>query len=127
MVRSVLGRTSPPPGPGQDDLGEQQALRRARDWGRFTRNFLIQASAADWAAVLLALLRRRLAVIADGAAELVFFQHDEVVVHGPAGSGDDVARAVTEAAEEATRLVFGATPVRLPLTTAVVADYAAAK
>jgi DNA polymerase-1 len=127
MVRSVLGRTSPPPGPGRDDLGERQALRRARDWGRFTRNFVIQASAADWAAVLLALLRRRLAVIADGAAELVFFQHDEVVVHGPVGSGDDVAQAVTEAAEEATRLVFGATPVRLPLTTAVVADYAAAK
>ncbi len=130
MVRSVLGRTSPPPGPDRADLDERQALRRARDWGRFTRNFVIQGSAADWAAVLLALLRRRLSAIsgADGRTpELVFFQHDEVVVHGPAALGDAVAEAVTDAGEEATRLVFGATPVRMPLATAVVADYASAK
>ncbi|HEV8650200.1 MAG TPA: hypothetical protein VG276_12510, partial [Actinomycetes bacterium] len=64
--------------------------RAARDRGRFTRNFVVQASAADWALVWLAAVRRRLADPAatdltpadpTGRPQLVFFQHDEVVVH----------------------------------------------
>lgn len=121
LVRSVLGRTCPPPG-DWGGLSETQVLRRARDRGRFTRNFVIQASAADWAGVLLALVRARLP---DG--ELVFFCHDEIVVHAPESATDAVAAAIDEAAVRATRLVFGETPVRLPLTTAVVENYAAAK
>ncbi len=57
----------------------------------------------------------------------MFFQHDEVIVHTPANLADEVAAAVTEAADEARRLVFGDTPVRFPLTTAVVDCYADAK
>ena len=122
---------------------------RAR--GRFTRNFVVQASAADWAVVFLADLRRRLSLHAmhhesgapvapgaphgaqpaatggDGPPRLVFFQHDEVIVHCPAGLADHVVAAVGEAAAEAGRLVFGPTPVRFPVTTAVVASYADAK
>ena len=64
VVRSQLGRTCPPPsaqwraltGDGDDPRASQ--VLRSR--GRFTRNFVVQASAADWAAVLLASLRRRL-------------------------------------------------------------------
>ena len=98
--------------------------------GRFTRNFVVQASAADWALVLLAAVRRRLAGRAadpaDGA-HLVFFQHDEVVVHCQRDDAERVAAEVREAADESGRLVFGDTPVRFPLSVAVVDCYADAK
>ena len=133
VVRSRLGRTCPPPSdawrgltamPDDPDTGEALAGRSLRARGRFTRNFVVQASAADWAIVLLAGLRRRLA---GTAARLVFFQHDEVIVHCPEGLAGAVADAVGSAAAEAGELVFGPTPVRFPVTTAVVASYADAK
>jgi DNA polymerase-1 len=138
-VRSVLGRTCPPPSaawrsatadPGDSDADRDPgAGRAARARGRFTRNFVVQASAADWALVLVASLRRRLAAISPAAArpELVFFQHDEVIVHCPAGLADEVAAAAAQAAAEAGRLLFGATRVSFPMTTAVVTCYADAK
>jgi DNA polymerase-1 len=190
VVKSVLGRTCPPPSAAWRAITEESgdpdserdpgagAASRAR--GRFTRNFVVQASAADWAIVLLASLRRRLALIsvpdedamaglpspagapgagapgagapgagapgagapgagAPGAGartasvtgmtgpHLVFFQHDEVIVHCPEPVVDAVLAAIGEAGEEAGRLVFGATPVRFPLTTAVVGCYGDAK
>jgi DNA polymerase-1 len=133
VVRSRLGRTCPPPSdawrgltamPDDPDTGEAMAGRSLRARGRFTRNFVVQASAADWAIVLLAGLRRRLA---GTAARLVFFQHDEVIVHCPEGLADAAADAIGSAAAEAGELVFGPTPVRFPVTTAVVASYADAK
>ncbi|HXZ76743.1 MAG TPA: hypothetical protein VEH31_38545, partial [Streptosporangiaceae bacterium] len=166
VVRSRLGRTCPPPSdewrgltavPDDPDAEEAQAGRSLRARGRFTRNFVVQASAADWAIVLLAGLRRRLAAIsvpneagagpaaqaagppgeaapdtrllddAASAARLVFFQHDEVIVHCPEDMAGAVADAVGSAAAEAGQLVFGPTLVRFPVTTAVVASYADAK
>jgi DNA polymerase-1 len=159
VVRSRLGRTCPPPSSAwrgltaePDDPGaeEPRAGRSVRARGRFTRNFVVQASAADWAVVFLADLRRRLALLslpyatggvpattsgatpgADVAGghqpRLVFFQHDEVIVHCPEGLADEVVSAVGEAADQAGRLVFGPTPVRFPVTTAVVSSYADAK
>ena len=62
-----------------------------------------------------------------GRAALVFFQHDEVIVHCPEAAAPEVVAAVGEAAHEAGRLLFGATPVRFPMSTAVVACYADAK
>jgi DNA polymerase-1 len=138
LVRSRLGRTCMPPSAAWRELAAQagragteadeqaRARRAVRDRGRFTRNFVIQASAADWAAVMLAALRRRLAALAPGP-ELVFFQHDEVLVHCPEAAAPGVAEAVTHAAEWAGRMVFGATPVRFPVDVAVVACYADAK
>ena len=70
LVRSRLGRTCPPPPPGWRELtsagDDASAERRGaaaqalRSRGRFTRNFVVQATAADWALALLASLRRRL-------------------------------------------------------------------
>jgi DNA polymerase-1 len=114
LVRSHLGRTCPPARPGD----EAPAAARAR--GRFTRNFVVQATAAEWALVLLAELR---AALWDTPAELVFFQHDEVVLHCPAGSADALAAAVQPAADVAARRLFGPTPVRFPLTARVVRAY----
>jgi DNA polymerase I len=59
--------------------------------------------------------------------ELVFFLHDEVIVHCPASQQDQVIAAVGAAAAEATRLVFGPTEVSFPMTTSVVDCYADAK
>ncbi len=57
----------------------------------------------------------------------MFFQHDEVIVHAPESMADAVVTAVSQAGNEATRLVFGQTQVAFPLTTAVVSCYADAK
>ncbi|MBV6697644.1 bifunctional 3'-5' exonuclease/DNA polymerase [Kitasatospora aureofaciens] len=137
VVVSRLGRVCPPASAAFLDLTEapetagEAGGRTARARGRFTRNFVIQASAADWALAMLAALRRRLnalpAAVPEDRPHLVFFQHDEVVVHTPANLADEVAAAVAEAADEARLLVFGDTPVRFPLTTAVVDCYADAK
>lgn len=136
-VTSVLGRVCPPaPSSWLDGLGETAAGARTRARGRFTRNFVVQASAADWAAVLIAGLRRRLAELdptpddagsgSDDAwpAQLVFFQHDEVIVECRAAQAEAVVHAVREAGEEATRLVLGRTGVTIPLDAAVVDTYA---
>jgi DNA polymerase-1 len=139
IVRSRLGRTCPPPSPSWREAQERASLpgagapdqsrarQTARDRGRFTRNFVVQASAADWTAVMLAALRRRLLRGAAPGAEIVFFQHDEVVLHCPTEVGHDAAQSVAASAEEATRLLFGSTPVRFPFEGKVVACYADAK
>ncbi|MFJ8154226.1 bifunctional 3'-5' exonuclease/DNA polymerase [Streptomyces sp. NPDC094468] len=142
LVRTWLGRTCPPAagaGDGAEEAGmpQQDAEEQAADgWvpgyastnsrarGRFARNFVVQGSAADWALLMLAALRRS---CADLAAELVFFQHDEVIVHCPEEETDVVVAAIREAADLAGRLTFGETPVRFPFTTAVVECYADAK
>jgi DNA polymerase family A len=144
VVRSVLGRTCPPPSAAwralTSESGDPQEARdpeaaaASRARGRFTRNFVVQASAADWALVMLASLRTRLAagrtsagVRRPGHPELVFFQHDEVIVHCPAGDGAAVAAAIDAAAADATRLVFGDTDASFPMSTAIVDCYADAK
>jgi DNA polymerase-1 len=127
LVRSWLGRTCPPPSVLVDpELGvaEGEAPRsaaRARARGRFTRNFVIQATAAEWANTLLATLRPALRPL---GAELVFFQHDEVLVHAPEERAGAVEAAVREAGERARQLLFGNTAVRFPLDISRVACYA---
>ncbi len=162
VVTTRLGRSSPAPGaawqeaqsgayaaddaadgPGGGAGGGADAQSRARSqtraWGRFTRNFVVQGTAAEWALCWLASIRRRLwalpvsespgAVRApfQGRAHLVFFLHDEVVVHAPAELVEVVEREVREAAVEAGRLLFGDFPVDFPLTVAAVEHYAQAK
>lgn len=135
-VSTWLGRTSPPASAafldrlgaagseGADPDDVRDARRRARDRGRFTRNFVVQGTAAEWALCWLAALRRRLRGVGDGRAHLVFFLHDEVVVHCPEADADGVATAVREAADEAGRLLFGDAPVEFALDLAVVGSYA---
>ncbi|GGF26910.1 bifunctional 3'-5' exonuclease/DNA polymerase [Subtercola lobariae] len=199
VVTSRLGRSAPRPGSewwesqaraaegAANDAELTRARRESRDWGRFTRNFVVQASAADWALCWMADLRRRLAAfppatpttpdapLADtdtapapaptdaspatpantravsttaapsapandptvtpaipGQAaapfnrepHLVFFLHDEVIVHTPVEHVEAVADAIRAAAASATRLLFGAFPVDVPLDISIVASYA---
>ncbi|WJK38469.1 bifunctional 3'-5' exonuclease/DNA polymerase [Solwaraspora sp. WMMA2056] len=132
LVRSWLGRTCPAAGtagladpgvgePAGDPTPAEPPGAGARARGRFTRNFVIQATAAEWALILLATVRQG---IAGTAAELVFFQHDEVVVHCPAAQADEVVATLEQCARRATAMLFGDTPVRVPLDVAVVDCYA---
>lgn len=138
VVSTWLGRTSPPPSdgwraiqsaasmPGASRRDEELARRTAREWGRFTRNFVVQGTAAEWAVAWMANLRQRLtafdpvsnAAPAQGSGpvfarrpHLAFFLHDEVIVHTPAQHADAVAEAVVAAAHEAGRQLFGSAPV----------------
>ncbi len=137
IVTTRLGRSSPP---GQRFEGwsearsaadTSRARERSRAWGRFTRNFVVQGTAAEWALCWMASIRRRLRELDDGwftdAPHLVFFLHDEVVVHAPTGLADAVSVILTEAAAEAGRLLFGDLPVTFPITIASVDNYGQAK
>ncbi len=146
LVRTWLGRTCPPAaGAGEaeeagipQDAAESSDSEAGDGWvpgyastnsrarGRFTRNFVVQGSAADWTLLMMAALRRSMSQ-AGLAAELVFFQHDEVIVHCPDAEAPAVAEAIREAAQTANLIAFGETPVRFPFSTAVVSCYADAK
>lgn len=135
QVTTWLGRSSPRPGAawlaarqaasaeGAAPEDARDARRRARDWGRFTRNFVVQGTAAEWALCWMAVLRRRLLAV-PGRPHLVFFLHDELMVHAPVDVADQVAQAVRESAVEAGRLLFGDTPVDFALDVSVVDTYA---
>ena len=109
---------------------ESRARRSARDRGRFTRNFVVQGTAAEWALAWMADLRGRLAALppveeSDAAprsgpvfsarSHLAFFLHDEIIVHAPAAHAEAAALAVRESAEAAGRLLFGDFPIDFPL------------
>jgi DNA polymerase-1 len=151
VVSTNLGRSSPlPPEPwrlaqqraSEPDAtatDERRARSVARDWGRFTRNFVVQGSAAEWALCWMAALRSRLAALGptgrpasrsgrvfEASPHLVYFLHDEIIVHTPVEHAEAVAAAVEQSAEEAGRLLFGAFPIDFPLDLAVVVDYAMA-
>ena len=80
----------------------------------------MQATAAEWALIVLAELRL---LLRGTPAELVFFQHDEVVLHVPADLAPVAVEAVARAADVAGRRLFGPTPVRFPLVARVVESY----
>lgn len=137
VVATLLGRTSPKPGPewdavqaaaaepGAGSVEENRARRWSGDRGRFTRNFVVQGTAAEWALTWLAEIRRRLVELGEatgapaprsgpvfaGRPHLAFFLHDEVILHVPAEFADDAAAIVHESAAAAGRLLFGSFPL----------------
>lgn len=146
VVTTWLGRSSHPPGqewvglqeaaslPGATKRDEETARRVAREFGRFTRNFIVQGTAAEWALAWMAQLRLRLAAfptankqlpakasgqVFEHSPHLAFFLHDEVIVHTPREHAAAVAEAIELAAVEAGKLLFGDAPVdfRLDLRT----------
>lgn len=158
LVTTWLGRSSQAPGegwreaqrrasqPGATAAEESRARSRARDWGRFTRNFVVQGSAAEWALCWMGELRKGLLALEKrenaaapaqratasgpvfaGIPHLVFFLHDEIIVHTPDEHAGEVAEIVEQAAERSGRLLFGDFPVDFPLGIAVVDRYSDAK
>lgn len=139
VVSTWLGRSSPRPSVEWERMQAAAtdadaaptdvalARRRARDWGRFTRNFVVQGTAAEWSLIWLAEIRHRLQRFPDAEtpapasavfgsrAHLAFFLHDEVILHVPAEQAEAAAGAVREAAAVATRRLFGDFPIDVPL------------
>ncbi|MGA7204512.1 MAG: bifunctional 3'-5' exonuclease/DNA polymerase [Specibacter sp.] len=145
-VSTRLGRSTPPvseqwrAGQRSSTAEEQRrAESAARSRGRFTRNFVVQGTAAEWACCWLAELRRRLRALAASTGDvqstagpsagpaLVFFLHDEVMVHCPDDLVDAVTEIVHESSKAATRLIFGEIPLEFPVNVTVVQSYADAK
>jgi DNA polymerase-1 len=151
VVSTWLGRSSPPPPRSWHEAqsraseaeasgaDQSRARRWARDRGRFTRNFIVQGTAAEWALAWMADLRGRLATLpavpASASAEasgpvfgvrphLAFFLHDEVMVHAPEEQAEAAADAVRASAEAAGRLLFGDFPIDFPLELRIAADAA---
>ncbi len=135
VVRSLLGRGSPSLGDAWDrdpddppaDPDSRARLRRA--YGRFTRNFVVQGTGAEWALCWIADLRNRLWRLRetgplDTRPHLVFFLHDEVVVHTPAALAHAVAAQTTEAAATAAGLLFRDLSIDFPLNISIVRSYA---
>ncbi|MBS1672990.1 MAG: bifunctional 3'-5' exonuclease/DNA polymerase [Actinobacteria bacterium] len=140
VVSTLLGRSSPRPdaswtaaqsrasAPEADGSDERVARSRARDRGRFTRNFVVQGTAAEWSLLWLAEIRHRLAALPEAPhaaassgpvfgsrAHLAFFLHDEVIVHAPAELAEQAAQAVRESADAATRRLFPGFDIEIPL------------
>lgn len=141
-VTTWLGRSSPPPpgswwerqrwaGSSEARPADQQLARtQAREWGRFTRNFVVQGTAAEWALCWLADLRRRLTTLATPGGRrprLVYFLHDEVIVETPTDLSEQVEEAVRSAAHRAGQLLFGSFPVEFALDVSRVTSYADAR
>ncbi|MFA6299221.1 MAG: hypothetical protein WC642_08645, partial [Nocardioides sp.] len=135
VVRTLLGRGSPGLGDAWDrdpddppaDPDSQARFRRA--YGRFTRNFVVQGTGAEWALCWIADLRNRLWRLGGSGPltarpHLVFFLHDEVVVHTPAALADAVAAQATEAAAAAGGLLFRDLAIDFPLNISTVSSYA---
>jgi DNA polymerase-1 len=144
VVSTSLGRSSPRPDAAwqamqgdassadADPVEVKRARQSARERGRFTRNFVVQGTAAEWALIWLAEIRHRLRSLPDSAtpatasgpfarnAHLAFFLHDEVILHVPAESANAAADAVREAAAVATRRLFGGFPIDVPLDLRIV-------
>jgi len=139
VVSTWLGRSSPPGRDvGYDETRSDEERARARSdgraWGRFTRNFVVQGTAAEWALCWMGALRRMLWQLGGDDARplterphLVFFLHDELIVHAPEDLADAAAAAMRDAAAEAGRILFGQAPVEFPVTVAIVDSYADAK
>jgi len=137
VVRTLLGRGSPSIGDAWDQDPDEPATDvaamdgRRRAFGRFTRNFVVQGTGAEWALCWIADLRNRLWRLGGSGPlverpHLVFFLHDEVVVHTPSDLAEAVSVAANEAAATAARLVFRDVPVDFPLNVSVVQSYAEA-
>ena len=135
VVRTLLGRGSPALGeawdqdPDDPPADPDSLARHRRAYGRFTRNFVVQGTGAEWALCWIADLRNRLWRLSTTGSlperpHLVFFLHDEVVVHTPAPLAEAVAAQVTAAAATAADLLFRDLAVDFPLTTSIVRSYA---
>ncbi|HEX2073232.1 MAG TPA: bifunctional 3'-5' exonuclease/DNA polymerase [Geodermatophilus sp.] len=141
VVHTLLGRGSPAPSgawaerpvelgePPDEGGSREERERHRRAWGRFTRNFVVQGTGAEWTLCWLADLRNRLWRLGGSGTvserpHLVFFLHDEVLVHTPEHLAGDVVGEVCRAAAAAGRLLFGAFPVDFRLDVAVRTSWA---
>ena len=139
QVTTYLGRTSPTPSHAWFQAqrnqvtaaDERAAHSAARAHSRFTRNFVIQGTAAEWAIIWMAQIRKRLRTERRFGrrmqTRLVYFLHDEIMLYGPVSEAARAAEIVRESAQAAAELIFGPTDVEFPVTVVTTDDYSQAK
>lgn len=139
QVVTYLGRVSPSPTPEWFSRQAQQATEQderaartaSRSWGRFTRNFVVQGTAAEWALCWMAQIRQQLRSRKlfgqPLQSRLVYFLHDEIMIYGPQREGQICEQIIREAAQSAGELIFGQVPVEFPVTVAITDNYSKAK
>jgi len=135
-VRSFLGRGCPPADEQwmraqrdtADEASQRAADAAARARGRFTRNFVVQSTAAEWALVWMGHARHLIHQAGWGeVCRQVFFVHDEIVFECPNELADQLQRLIAHAALLAGRTLFGAASPHFPVSVAISSNYADAK
>lgn len=135
-VSSFLGRGCPPADERwmqaqrdtRDEASQRAADAAARSRGRFTRNFVVQSTAAEWALIWMG-HARHLIHQAGWSQECrqVFFVHDEIVFECPEGRAPQLAEIIRHAAALAGRTLFGDQSVNFPVSVVITENYAEAK
>jgi len=95
---------------------------RAAARGRYGRNALVQGAAAEFFKMWAVTVRARA-----GTGRIVLCLHDELLVHVPAESGDEVARLVGECLTETAHRWAPGSAVRFVADTRVVGSWSDAK
>jgi DNA polymerase-1 len=117
-LRTYGGRRIPMPG-GPGDGPARVAAR-----GRYGRNALIQGAAAELFKMWAVTVRARGLPL---GARIVLCLHDELLVHGPAGQAEAIARLVGECLEETARRWSPDGGVRFTADISIVRSWADAK
>ncbi|MEF9979886.1 MAG: bifunctional 3'-5' exonuclease/DNA polymerase [Glutamicibacter sp.] len=135
-VRSFLGRGCPPADEQwlqaqkatNDEASQRAADGAARARGRFTRNFVVQATAAEWALVWMGHARHLIHQAGwSRTCRQVFFVHDEIVFECPTELAGQLQELIRHAAMLAGRSLFGQASPRFPVSVAISGNYADAK
>ena len=135
-VRSFLGRGCPPADAGwlaaqrstSDEASQRAADAAARSRGRFTRNFVVQSTAAEWALLWMGHARALIHQAGwTGICQQVFFVHDEVVFEAPVELAEQLGQLLAHAAMLAGRTLFGGQSPAFPVSLAITSSYAEAK
>ncbi|MFC0420282.1 bifunctional 3'-5' exonuclease/DNA polymerase [Glutamicibacter ardleyensis] len=135
-VQSWLGRGCPPADEAwiqaqratHDGAGQRAADAAARSRGRFTRNFVVQSTAAEWALVWLGHARHLIRQAGWGdTCQQVFFVHDEAVFECPVELAPQLGELVRHAALLAGRTLFGEHSPNFPVSVGISQNYAEGK
>ena len=135
-VHSWLGRGCPPASEEwvnaqrhtADAAAQAAADAAARSRGRFTRNFVVQSTAAEWALVWMAHTRHLIySAGLHTRCRQVFFVHDELVFETEEALAEGLSHAIRQGARQAGQTLFGQHSPDFPVSVATVKSYADAK
>jgi DNA polymerase I len=109
---------------GGGDAGDVSARAVAAARGRFARNAMVQGAAAELFKVWAAIVRARATAY---GARIVLCLHDELLVHTPEPTGEDVKQLLSQCLDEAARLWAPNSSVRFVADASVIRRWSDAK
>ncbi|MFN8051999.1 MAG: DNA polymerase [Acidimicrobiales bacterium] len=124
-LRTFGGRLVRMSSANANEVSDRDLRSHAAARGRYGRNAMVQGAAAEFFKLWAVTVRARAATL---GARIVLCLHDELLVHAPAETADDVAALVDECLQEAAhRWAPAQPPVRFLADTAVIDCWADAK